>query len=338
MSDRSRSRSKSGSDSEPEEDYEVEEIRDKRRGEDGEWLYYVKWVGWESDTNTWEPREHLDECKEKLEDFERRWRRKQEKREERRREERERKIKERRERELKAAARFKVDSDDDGGFAGALERKKEKKRIVSGSDSDSDGERKKKNKDRDREREKSKKHKKDKDRKREGGESSKGDGHSSKRKEEEPKKKEKKYFRDIKPEKILGVTNDLGELHFYIRWEGNKPEPGLVTAKEAYQKIPQMCLKFYEDLLVWDKKESKTVEKEEPKEKSVEKAPEKVAKRESVDSRSSDKASDKAARRESADSRTSETSKGEIKERPPSSLSKTDDPPAPTKLESTTAN
>ena len=62
---------KSGSDSEPEEDYEVEEIRDKRRGEDGEWLYYVKWVGWESDTNTWEPVQHLDECREKLLDFER---------------------------------------------------------------------------------------------------------------------------------------------------------------------------------------------------------------------------------------------------------------------------
>merc|ERR1712130_449612 len=147
---------------------------DKRRGEDGEWLYYVEWVGWESDTNTWEPREHLDECKEKLEDFERRWRRKQEKREERRREDKERKIKERRERELKAAARFKVDSDDDGGFAGALERKKEMKRIVSGSDSDSDGERKKKNKDRDRERKKKKGPGKKKKKKKKKKKSSKG--------------------------------------------------------------------------------------------------------------------------------------------------------------------
>ena len=52
MSDRSRSRSRSrskekggsGSEDDKEEVYEVEEIRDKRRGEDGEWLYYVKWV------------------------------------------------------------------------------------------------------------------------------------------------------------------------------------------------------------------------------------------------------------------------------------------------------
>ena len=45
---RERSRSKSGegkkSGSEEEEAYEVEEIRDKRRGDDGEYLYYVKWV------------------------------------------------------------------------------------------------------------------------------------------------------------------------------------------------------------------------------------------------------------------------------------------------------
>ena len=45
---RSRSRSKGGDKSDDgsgeEEIYEVEEIRDKRRGDDGDWLYYVKWV------------------------------------------------------------------------------------------------------------------------------------------------------------------------------------------------------------------------------------------------------------------------------------------------------
>merc|ERR1712117_629649 len=38
-----------------------------------------------------------------------------------------------------------------------------------------------------------------------------------------------------------------------IKWEGDKAEPGLVKAKEAYQKIPMMCLKFYEKHLVWNK-------------------------------------------------------------------------------------
>ena len=45
MSDRSKSRSRSKSSEEgsgDEEIYEVEEIRDKRRGDDGDWLYYVK--------------------------------------------------------------------------------------------------------------------------------------------------------------------------------------------------------------------------------------------------------------------------------------------------------
>ena len=52
---RSRSRSRSGersksgepakSGSDEEEAYEVQEIRDKRRGDDGDYLYYVKWVG-----------------------------------------------------------------------------------------------------------------------------------------------------------------------------------------------------------------------------------------------------------------------------------------------------
>ena len=84
----------------------MEEIRDKRRGDDGDWLYYVKWVGWDSDTNTWEPVEHLaEDCKEKLEDFERRWKKRQERKEEKRMEEKKKRREERRQKELKAAAR-----------------------------------------------------------------------------------------------------------------------------------------------------------------------------------------------------------------------------------------
>ena len=250
----------SGSDGSLEEEaYEVEEIREKMRGDDGEWLYYVKvscqltealsdnfllqWVGWESDTNTWEPREHLNDCREKLEEFERQWLKKQDRRRERRREEKERKRRERRERELKAAARFKVDSDSDGGGgggggAGTFEKKKEKKRVSS-SESDSEEDR--------RSREKSRKNKDKRDRDRSG----------ERRREEARRKEERKpkFFRDIKPEKVLGVTTDPGELYFYIKWEADKVEPSLVKAREAYQKIPQMCLKYYEQHLVWQKKE-----------------------------------------------------------------------------------
>merc|ERR1712203_459401 len=80
------------------------------------------------------------------------------------------------------------------------------------------------------------------------------------KKREEEKKRKPKFFRDIKPEKILGVTTDPGELYFYIKWEADKAEPGLVKAREAYQKIPQMCLKFYEQHLIWNKKEEAQAE------------------------------------------------------------------------------
>ena len=60
---RSRSRSAgSGSGSDEEGEFEVEAIRDKQY-QDGQWVFLVKWKGWESDTNTWEPKEHLDDCK-----------------------------------------------------------------------------------------------------------------------------------------------------------------------------------------------------------------------------------------------------------------------------------
>jgi len=236
MSDKSAAGSGSEKEEEFDEAYEVEEIRDKCRGDDGEYLYYVKWKGWESDTNTWEPVEHLEDCKEKLEEFEAKWKIRQDRKKERRNEERERKRQQRRERELKAAARYRMDSDSDGGGydRGSKEHKKDKRKPMSSSDSESDEEKKK---------EKQKRRQEEKERRR---------AEKEKRREEE-KKRQPRYFRDIKPEKILGATTDLGELMFYIKWEDNKAEPGLVKAKECYTKIPMMCLKWYERNLVWNK-------------------------------------------------------------------------------------
>ena len=134
-----------------------------------------------------------------------------------------------------------MDSDSDGGGGGGVglfEKKKEKKKVESSSESESEEER------RNRERAKKNKDKRERDR-------------SGERRKEEARRKEErkpKLFRDIKPEKILGVTTDPGELYFFIKWEADKAEPGLVKAKEAYQKIPQMCLKFYEQHLVWNQK------------------------------------------------------------------------------------
>lgn len=54
-----------------ENEYIVESILDKRVLPDGKVEYYIKWKDWPSETNTWEPEEHLANCIELLNRFER---------------------------------------------------------------------------------------------------------------------------------------------------------------------------------------------------------------------------------------------------------------------------
>ncbi|EAQ84068.1 predicted protein [Chaetomium globosum CBS 148.51] len=51
-----------------EEYFKVEDIQDRRRGEDG-WEYLVKWAGYRHKHNTWEPAAHFEQCPEILQEF-----------------------------------------------------------------------------------------------------------------------------------------------------------------------------------------------------------------------------------------------------------------------------
>ncbi|XP_023319914.1 histone-lysine N-methyltransferase, H3 lysine-79 specific [Eurytemora carolleeae] len=252
---RSRSRSKEEDGSEDEEDeYEVEEIRDKKL-KNGTWVYYIKWVGWESDTNTWEPKEHLD-CPDKLEDFERKWKRKEEKREQRRREERERKIKDREEREKRR------------------DEKLEKRKLES-SDSDSETETKpvkvqsrRESEDKQKVKEKEKKEEKvkirkiesslfktdklmkdnriEKERKKDDRKDKDDKKEKEGRKEKDERKEKGRMTKEI-PVKILGMTKEAGTNYFIVRFRTD--ETGLMTMSDAHDFVPKLCCQFYSEFI-----------------------------------------------------------------------------------------
>merc|ERR1711862_373152 len=53
-----------------EAEYEVESIVSKRTSEEGKVEYLVKWKGWNSSDNTWEPVDNLQSSKELIDEFE----------------------------------------------------------------------------------------------------------------------------------------------------------------------------------------------------------------------------------------------------------------------------
>jgi hypothetical protein len=55
------------------DEWKVEEIRDSKRI-DGKRYYLIKWMGWPSEYDSWEPEEHLENASEAVARFKRRYR------------------------------------------------------------------------------------------------------------------------------------------------------------------------------------------------------------------------------------------------------------------------
>lgn len=227
--------------------------------------YFLKWKGYDSSQNTWEPKENLD-CADLIKEFET-------------------------QRKKEEDVSFQVHKLWNSNNAATFKAKKAKssmgkKRRISNSSNDESTVSSKKNedtKDKDRESSSSKK------RKNEDGESKKkhDDGESKPNKEKErekakkdepPRRKEanhnneskhsdeenEKESRDknsskdktspfdsgLEPEKIIGATDINGELAFLVQWK-NSNKAMLIPSKLARQKCPQLVIDFYEQRLAW---------------------------------------------------------------------------------------
>lgn len=241
-SDKSKHDSGSGSEGE-EEEYVVEKVVDKRTTSKGKVEYFLKWKGYDSSQNTWEPKENLD-CADLIKDFET-----------------QRKKQEDEKAEKKAAAKSTSssgkkrrisNSSNEGSTVSSTTKKtneesgKKRKQDLDESKSSSKDEEKKKEKSKKDERRRENHN----DSKRRSSSHSDEENAKSDPKDKTAKEKPNPFDSGLEPEKIIGATDVNGQLAFLVQWK-NSNKAMLIPSKLARQKCPQLVIDFYEERLAW---------------------------------------------------------------------------------------